>query len=169
MIDEPAITEHDLHYRPVADVDGPALFRLFLQVHAAEIGALAADAGTRQALASMQYVEQRVRARAEFPDAVDLAIERDGTVCGRVATVMRAGGIQLIQLAVLAEERGHGIGTAAMQRIARIAEDHGCAIWLRADAGSCDCRAFLERIGFTVTGRAGRLIVSRTAAIATAA
>lgn len=160
------IATDQLRYRPVADSDGPALFRLFQQVYADEIATLAVDAGTRDALASMQYVEQRMRVRAEFPDAVDLAIECDGTLCGRLLTVMRGGGIQLVQLCVLGDHRGRGIGTRAMHRLARIADEHRCQIWLPADAGSQDCRGFLERVGFTVTGRAGRLLVAPRADVA---
>lgn len=151
------IAAERLRYRPVAATDGPALYRLFVQVHAAEIAFLAGDDSTRAALASMQYVEQSVRTRAEFPDAVDLAIEYDGRVCGRVTTVMRDGGLQLVHLAVLVERRGAGIGTHAMQRLARIADDHRCDLWLRADAESCGCRGFLEHIGFGVVGRDGRI------------
>lgn len=153
------ITSDELHYRPVSDLDGPALFRLFRQVHAAEIATLASDAAARDALASMRYVDLRLRAGAEFPDAVDLAIEHRGTLCGRIATVLRAGGIQLLELSVLAEHRDQGIGSLAMHRLAQVAESHGCPIWLRADAGASDCRGFLERVGFTVTGHGGRLLV----------
>lgn len=160
------IRPDQLRYRPVADSDGPALFRLFLQTHADEVATLAAEPGLRDALASMRYVEQRVQVRTEFPDAVDIAIENEGTLCGRLLTVMRGGGIQLVQLCVLAEQRGRGIGTCAMHRLARIADEHDCQIWLPADAGSQDCRGFLERVGFTVTGRAGRLLVAPRADVA---
>lgn len=156
----------ELRYRPVAAVDGPVLFRLFRQVHADEIATLSADAGTRDALASMQYVENAVRLRTEFPDAVDLALEHAGEVCGRMLSVMRGGGIQLVELDVLNEHRGQGIATLAMQHLAHVAADHGCPIWMRADAASADCRGFLERIGFAVTGRGGRLVVEQHAAVA---
>lgn len=155
------IAANDLRYRPVAATDGPVLYRLFLQVQAAEIAVLAGDASTRAALASMQYVEQSVRTRSEFPDAVDLAIESGGTLCGRVTTVMRDGGLQLVHLAVLTEHRGHGIGTLAMHRLARIADERGCELWLRADAASRGCRGFLEHVGFGVVGRDGRIHLDR--------
>jgi ribosomal protein S18 acetylase RimI-like enzyme len=154
------IAADDLHYRPVADIDGPALFRLFRQVHAAEIETFALDPTTREALACMEFVEQRLRTCAEFPDAVDLAIEHRGTLCGRIVTVLRENGIQLLELSVLAEQRDQGIGSLAMRRIARIADAHGCAIWLRANADASGSRGFLERVGFTVTGQGGRLLVS---------
>ncbi|MGN6128475.1 MAG: GNAT family N-acetyltransferase [Humibacter sp.] len=150
----------ELRYRPIMDSDGPALFRLFQQICADEIATLAADAETRDALASMQYVEQHMRNRAQFPDAVDLAIEYNGVLCGRLLTVMRGRGLQLVQLCVLREYRGKGIGTSAMRRLSRIAEEHGCRIWLPAGAGTQDCRGFLERVGFTVTGHDGRLVVT---------
>lgn len=155
------IAPNELRYRPVAATDGPSLYRLFLQVHASEVASLAGDACTRAALASMQYVEQSVRMGTEFPDAVDLAIERDGTFCGSVMTVMRGGGLQLIHLAVLAEHRGYGIGTLAMHRLARIADERGCGLWLRADATSSGCRGFLEHVGFDVVGRDGRIHLDR--------
>jgi GNAT superfamily N-acetyltransferase len=160
------IAATELRYRPTTATDGPALFRLFQQLHTDEIATLAVDAATRAALASMQYVEQRVRTAAEFPDAVDVAIENAAGLCGRMVTVMRGGGIQLLQLGVLVEHRGQGIGTLAMRRLATIAEGHGCPIWLRADATSSDCRGFLERVGFTVSGRGGRLLVERATAAA---
>lgn len=159
------IAASDLRYRPTNDTDGPALFRLFQQLHTAEIATLAIDATTRAALASMQYVEQRVRTAAEFPDAVDVTIECGSVLCGRMVTVMRGGGIQLLQLGVLIEHRRQGIGTLAMRRLAGIAEEHGCPIWLRADATSSDCRGFLERVGFTVSGHGGRLLVERATAV----
>jgi len=162
------IAAEELRYRPVSAVDGPMLYRLFLQVNAAEVAALAGDASAREALASMRYVDESVRTKAEFPDAVDLAIEHRGAVCGRVTTVMRSGGIQLVHLAVLAEHRGQGIGTQAMHRLARIAEDHGCLLWLRADATSRGCRGFLEHVGFGVVGRDGRIHLEHAGAIAAA-
>ncbi|MGN6204532.1 GNAT family N-acetyltransferase [Humibacter sp.] len=162
------IAADDLRYRPTIATDGPALFRLFQQVHTTEIATLAVDAATRAAFASMEYVEQRVRTSAEFPDAVDVAIETGDRLCGRMMTVMREGGIQLIQLGVLVEHRGQGIGTLAMRRLARIAEEHGCPIWLRADAGSQDCRGFLERVGFSVSGHGGRLLVEPARAVVAA-
>lgn len=162
------IAADDLRYRPAIATDGPALFRLFQQVHTSEIATLSVDAATRAALASMQYVEERVRFSAEFPDAVDVAIEYQARLCGRMLTVMRDGGVQLIQLGVLVEHRGQGIGTLAMRRLAHIAEEHGCPIWLRADSASADCRGFLERVGFSVTGRGGRLLVEPARAVVAA-
>ncbi|GAB3798563.1 hypothetical protein GCM10028798_11000 [Humibacter antri] len=162
------IAAADLRYRPTIATDGPALFKLFEQVHTTEIATLAVDAATRAAFASMQYVEQRVRTSAEFPDAVDVAIENGDRLCGRMMSVMRDGGLQLIQLGVLVEHRRQGIGTQAMRRLARIAEEHGCPIWLRADAASAGCRDFLERVGFSVTGHGGRLLVEPARATAAA-
>ncbi|QDZ15329.1 GNAT family N-acetyltransferase [Humibacter ginsenosidimutans] len=162
------IAPDELHYRPVSDIDGPTLFRLFRQVHAGEIASLALDSAAREALACMQFVEQRLRTRAEFPDAVDLAIEHDDRLCGRIVTVLRDEGIHLLELSVLAEHRDQGIGSLAMQRLARIADGHGCPIWLRADADTGRSRGFLERAGFTVTGRDGRLLVAPAHRIAAA-
>lgn len=160
------IAADDVLYRPTIATDGPALFRLFQQVHTAEIATLAAAPATRAALASMQYVQQRVRTSTEFPDAVDVVIEARGTLCGRMLTVMRDDGIRLIQLAVLVEHRHQGIGTLAMRRLARIAGEHGCPIWLCTDAGSTDCRGFLQRVGFSVTGHGGRILVEPVRAAA---
>jgi GNAT superfamily N-acetyltransferase len=162
------IAAEELRYRPVTAIDGPSLYRLFLQVNAAALATLAGDTNARQALASMEYVEESVRTKTEFPDAVDLAIEHRGTVCGRMTSVMREGGIQLLRLSVLAEHRGQGIGTQAMHRLARLAEDHGCLLWLRADAASQGCRGFLEHVGFEVVGRGGRIHLEHAGAVAAA-
>jgi GNAT superfamily N-acetyltransferase len=147
-----------LRFRPVSDLDGPTLFRMFHQAHAHEFADVS-DSWARDGLLSMRYVQQRVDLCTIFPDAIDVLAERDGVPCARMVSVQRQGGIHVLGLFVLREHRGHGIGRHSLQRLCGIAQAHGCRLSLRVDAAGPDSAAFAEHAGLTVAAGADRLMV----------
>ena len=77
-----------------------------------------------------------------------LALDESGSAVGTVRLDLDAGG-KVGRLAVLARERGRGVGRALMEHLHEHARDHGLArVWCHAQASAAP---FYTRLGYRIT------------------
>jgi ribosomal protein S18 acetylase RimI-like enzyme len=128
--------------------DEPLLRAVFAGTRASEAEALGAAAGP---FLSSQY-DLQVQA---FSDADTLVIEADGVATGRLLLRRTPDELEVVDLAVLAERRGEGIGTAVLEAILATAQAERRKATLQVERGNTAFRLY-ERLGFVVTGQTER-------------
>lgn len=99
----------------------------------------------------MQFDVQRKSYRAQFPSAVDRIVLRDGMAIGRILTCQEDMALRLVDIALLEEHRGQGIGTYLMGELLKECEAESCALHLQVAQGNPAMRLY-QRMGFLQTG-----------------
>jgi ribosomal protein S18 acetylase RimI-like enzyme len=133
--------------RPVTDADEPLLRRVFASSRERELAALPDAAAT--VFVDSQYELQRRHYLGHYPDATWSIIERDGSLIGRIIVDRSRRPILLVDLAILAQERRRGVGTALLRELADEARRIGTGVELTVAVDNLDARRLYERVGFT--------------------
>ncbi len=134
--------------RPVTAADEPLLARLFAATRTRELAALP-DPAQAGALIALQLAGQRDSWRATYPGYVDQVITVGGAPVGRFVTHMGATELRLIEITLLPERQGRGLGSALIRELQRSAAVAGLPLplRLRAERGSA-ALALYRRLGF---------------------
>jgi GNAT superfamily N-acetyltransferase len=108
----------------------------------------------KKAFITMQYSAQKQQYSLQFPEADHDLILRDGVPVGRLLVDRGANGISLVDISLLADHRGTGIGTAIMHRLVEEAENAGAVFRLHVVKTNPAARLYL-RMGLAVTADDG--------------
>jgi len=105
------------------------------------------------------FLEQQRRAqamhyRAAFADAVWLIVELGGAPVGRLYTDERPASLHLIDIALLPQWRGRGLGGAILADLIADAATRGLAVSLQVEKVN-PARRLYERLGFCVVADNG--------------
>ena len=125
------------------------------EVHAStreeEISAAGWPPEMRETFLNLQFTAQHRGYRTLFPKADFQIILANGQAVGRMVVNRSAAEILLVDIALLAEHRNHGIGTVLIQRLADEAWNSGRPLRLSVIKGHRAGRLY-QRLGFTKTG-----------------
>lgn len=138
--------------RPETPADEPFLRTLYASTRADELSQVShwSDAQMAEFL-DMQFNAQRTHYREHFPEARFDVIEVDGQAAGRLYLAVGGEGINLMDIALLPEHRGAGIGGALTRSVQTFAEEHGLAVVLHVEETNPAMRLY-SRLGFEVIG-----------------
>ena len=138
--------------RPETPADEPFLRALYASMREAELSQVPdwSDAQLTQFL-DMQFDAQRAHYREHFPGARFDVIEVEGSAAGRLYLAVGAEGINLMDIALLPEYRGTGIGGALTRAVQAFAAEHGLAVVLHVEETNPAMRLYC-RLGFEVIG-----------------
>lgn len=147
----PAIT-----IRPVTSTDHAFCRALFDAQRAPMFAPLGLDASTLSTMLGQQYHAQSTGLSRSNPNAGAFVIAQEETPVGRVVAdlVAEPAGrtLHLIDIAMMAAARGHGIGSDVIDTFARAAYAQGAkAITLSVLQTNFRARRLYERLGFAVT------------------
>lgn len=96
-----------------------------------------------------QFELQHRHFTAHFPDADFLVVERDGRAAGRLYVDWRTPEALIIDVGILPEHRGSGLGRALLQWAERQAAARGCErLGLSVLMTNPRARKLYERLGF---------------------
>jgi ribosomal protein S18 acetylase RimI-like enzyme len=140
--------------RPEDPTDRPFVFHLYCSTRMQALSGIGWADAQLQAFLAMQYEAQRRHYAAHFPGASTDVIEVRGAAAGRLLWTDQASEILLIDLSLLPEHRGTGIGTAVLREQQRRAGGKGKALVLHVEEGNRACRLY-QRLGFEVTAQHG--------------
>lgn len=140
-----------LSLRPATAADEPFLRAVHASTLVAELAALSHDARAAQALARMQFDLQERAYRTARPAALFAVVLIDGEPAGRLYVERSPAEIGVLDIALLPEHRGRGIGTELLLGLIGEARESGRRVTLSV-LRSNPARALYERLGFTVTG-----------------
>jgi ribosomal protein S18 acetylase RimI-like enzyme len=104
--------------RPARPDDLDFLYRVYASTRTEELERLIDwSEDQKTAFLAMQFTSQRQSYLLQFPDAEHQVILRDGSAVGRLVVNRSPDSIHLVDLALLPEHRGAGIGTTLIQKL----------------------------------------------------
>ena len=141
--------------RPARPADQDFLMRVFASTRTAELAPFRGDAAASHAFVRMQFLAQSRCYQQHGPASRDAVVEvvwRGITLrVGRLWTDRLANSIHLLDIALLPEWRGQGVGSVCLQRLQHQAAQRQQALTLQVRQGN-PARRLYERLGFCCTG-----------------
>lgn len=129
--------------------DGDFLYRLFRSHALAAFGPLPVDDAMKESLVRMQFASRTASYRSQYPDALFAILERDGIKFGRVVVDEPPGGTAcIVDLELMAESRGGGIGSAVMTSLVRWLGERCEKVRCTVLAGNAASLGMCRRAGF---------------------
>ena len=141
----------NLRQAPLSPEDEDFIYRLYASTRMAEIAGFGWDQAQQEAFLRMQFNAQKRWYEMAYPGAEHTMIFRDEQPVGRMIVLRGAQEFHLIDIALLPEHRGCGIGTALVAGL--IAESQRAAVPLALQVLKSNRAVHLyQRLGFIRTG-----------------
>ena len=137
--------------RPAVAGDEPFLRALFRATRAPEFAALGLADEALESLLAMQYAAQDRSYRAQHPGAAFDVVQRDGASIGRLSVDRTGEAIRVLDIALMPEHRGRGIGTGLLRALIAEAAGSDRAIRL-AVVRTNPALTLYRRLGFVAAG-----------------
>ena len=136
--------------RPVQEDDEDFL-RLLYHTTRDEINAMPWHEDDKQRFLDQQYAAQRIFYQKHYPDAVHDVITMNGQSIGRIIVDGEGQKVRIVDISLLPEFRGRGIGEFILAQIKEQAEKTGATIHLSVQLNNRAIRLY-ERLGFRKVG-----------------
>lgn len=135
-------------WRALASNDLPWLATLYASTREAELQGLMWPAQLLQQFLAQQFSAQHQHYLAHFPQAHYLAIEVGGQAVGRLYLDESAEHDQVVDISLLPDRRGHGIGGAVIMQVQASAALRGRSVALHVLANNVGAQRLYQRLGF---------------------
>jgi ribosomal protein S18 acetylase RimI-like enzyme len=140
--------------RPVTDADHEFLVGVYASTRQEELDQVAWPPGARESFIRMQFRAQDVDYRRNNPDASYDVIEVDGQPAGRLYVDRRTGDLRVIDIALLPEFRGRGLGGRLLRSLLDEAAASGSKVSIHVEVHNPAARLY-GRLGFVVVEEQG--------------
>ena len=138
--------------RPAQEDDLPFLYRVYASTRQEELALVAWDEAQMDWFLRMQF-DLRTRSYAQaYPEADWQVVVCDGQPSGRLIVDRCSHSIRLVDIALLPDYRGAGIGSELLRRLLEEATAAGKPVVLHV-ARSNPAGALYQRLGFVVSAR----------------
>jgi ribosomal protein S18 acetylase RimI-like enzyme len=144
----------EVELRPVTPGDRDLLLAVYASTRADELAAVPWTDEDKDTFVRMQFEAQDRHYSAHFPDARHDVVVVDGRPAGRLWVDRRPDEIRILDLALLPEARGAGVGTRLLRDLIEEGERDGRVVRLHVEDGN-PARRLYDRLGFTPAGRTG--------------
>ena len=141
------IPPEQIKLRPVTAADEAFLLSVYGSTRAEEMKQVPWSAEQKEAVVKMQYAAQRQHYAATFPQASHDIIYAHDTPVGRLYVDRSGDKVQILDITVLPEHRGRGVGEAVLRRLLEEAGASGKAVAIYVESFNPSLR-FFERLGF---------------------
>jgi len=138
--------------RAESEADRAFLRGLFDQVRAEEFAGL--EQGMLGSLLDMQFAAQQQSYRQAYAGARFEIIEVNGVPVGQQVVAQSGAGLLLVDIALLTQWRGQGIGSALLRKLQQEAASAGLPLRLHVALNN-PAEALYRRLGFKETGVSG--------------
>lgn len=140
--------------RPLGRADDEFAYAVYEGTRAAELAQVNWGAAQQEAFLRMQFAAQRRSYAHQRPLAEHDVIETGGRPAGRLIIDRSGDGWVVVDLALLPEARGAGVGTAVLIALQAEARSAGRPLCLQVIVDNPAVRLY-RRLGFEVTGANG--------------
>lgn len=144
----------DVDLRRVTDADRDVLFEVFSSARTDEIAAVPWSATEKEAFLRLQFDAQDRHYREHFPHADHDLVLVAGRPVGRLWVDRGPDELRILDLVLLPEWRGIGLGTRLLRSLIDEAAAAGTTVVLHVEDGN-PARRLYDRLGFRPTGRNG--------------
>lgn len=141
-------------FRAIGDADEDFLRALYASTRADELAPLPWAAEEKRQFLAQQFALQHRYYRQVFPDADYLLVLHDGEPIGRVYVTRDADALNLVDIALLPQWRGRGIGSALLGELVDESERTRRAIELHVEPNNPAGRLY-GRFGFELVENRG--------------
>lgn len=149
----------EIELRPATEADGDFLKALFASTRMDELAAIA-DAALIETFLTMQFNAQQQGYRMAYPEAENSIVTLGQHPVGRIIVDRTTDAIRLVDVALLAEFRGHGFGSDLLRRLIEEATATQKSLLLSVYKLNPAVRLY-ERLGFSRIGDDGLYIQMR--------
>jgi ribosomal protein S18 acetylase RimI-like enzyme len=139
--------------RSVTADDRELLFRIYASAREDELAVVPFSAQEKNAFLRMQFAARERTFGERFSTGDQLMIERDGEAIGSLWVHRHDSELRVLDVALLPEHRGAGVGTHLMSSLIREARSRGVPLRLSVLSRGTAARRFYERLGFTAVGK----------------
>lgn len=137
----------EITFRPIRDDDREFLARLYASTREEELAVTPWSEEQKAAFLRQQFEAQHAFYTEQFADAEFSVILLDGEPAGRLYVDRREDEIRLIDIALLPEHRGQGIGGELMRDLLAEGEEKGLPVTIHVERFNPALRLY-ERLGF---------------------
>jgi len=133
--------------RPIREEDMEFLCRVYTSTRWEELAPVPWSEEEKLAFCRSQFMAQHAYYQANYPGAAWLVIERDGVPAGRLYVHRREKEIRLVDIALLPEHRGFGIGSRLLGELIAESTAAGKPLRIHVEKNNPALRLY-ERLGF---------------------
>lgn len=134
-------------FRPIRPEDEEFLCRLYASTRQAEMEMVDWSPEEKERFLRSQFEAQHTFYMQQFPEAEFLVVEREGEPVGRLYLDRREDEHRLIDIALVPEERGRGLGTRLMEGVLAEAREAGKAVRIHVERNN-PAQHLYARLGF---------------------
>jgi len=149
-----ALVSRGFALRPETDDDIPFLTRLYASTRAEELKVVPWSEEQKQAFLADQFRAQRLHYRQHFKSCAFDVIERGGLPAGRLYLEPRGSRLHIVDIALMPEWRGQGIGSAILRALQERAHGLGLGVGIMVEVFN-PARRLYRRLGFVETADHG--------------
>jgi ribosomal protein S18 acetylase RimI-like enzyme len=133
--------------RPVEPGDEEFLYRVYASMREAELAQTGWDEAQKESFLRMQFDAQSRYYREHYAEAKFSVILADGRPAGRLYVARWPEEIRIVDIALLPEHRGAGIGTSLLRDLISESEESGKPLSIHVERFNPALRLY-ERLGF---------------------
>jgi ribosomal protein S18 acetylase RimI-like enzyme len=147
-------TTLEVALRPVTDDDREFLIGVYAAAREEELSQVAWAEGQREAFVRMQFDAQDTEYRRHNPRGTFDVIEVDGRPAGRLYVDRRPGDIRIVDISLLPEFRGAGVGGRLIAGLQGEAAASGRILSIHVEMHNRAAELY-ARMGFTIVAELG--------------
>ena len=144
----PIANQSSIGLLPV-DSEDPFMLAVYMSVRMEEVAAWGWDEASAHSFLRMQYDMQQRSYRAYYAESELYAITLNGVQAGKLHVSEASDGLTLVDIALLPEFRGRGIGRHLLTNLQHRAKEAGKPLRLTVSTGNPAARLY-ERCGFRI-------------------
>ena len=147
-----------IRLRPVSSSDRDFLLRVYASTREEELRPVDWSADQKEAFVRMQFEAQDAYYREHYHPATFDVVEVDGDPVGRLYVARWADEIRIIDVALLPEHRGRGIGTSVIRALLDEAAASGKRLSIHVEKHN-PARRLYERLEFVESADRGLYVL----------
>lgn len=136
-----------LRLRPICDADLPFLFRLYASTREEELAGVEWPAEQKEAFVRQQFEAQHAWYQENYAGASFDVIEVDGEPAGRLYVARWENEVRIVDVSLLPEHRGRGLGGALLAELFAEADAAGKPVSVHVERFNPALRLY-HRLGF---------------------
>jgi ribosomal protein S18 acetylase RimI-like enzyme len=134
-------------FRPERDEDLAFLLALYVSTRAEEVAQTGWPEELQRRFLAQQFEAQTRHYAIHYADAERLVLERDGEAIGRLYLDVDGDMLHILDIALLPESRGAGVGAAILSDLLRQAGEKGQTVAIFVEKNN-PARSLYARLGF---------------------
>jgi ribosomal protein S18 acetylase RimI-like enzyme len=151
---------HDYRLRPASETDTAALLAIYVSTRRDEVAQTGWPQAQQDAFLDMQARAQHEHYALHYPEAERLIIEVRGDIAGRLYVSEWEQEIRIVDIALLPQQRGNGLGSVLLKTLQDRARDSHKALTIHVEKNNPALRLY-QRLGFTEQADKGVYLLMR--------